>query len=46
MTPSDVGVVNNSVGVKRLLHGHSVEDEFMEGTVTPGHLISPEGGSG
>ena len=46
-TPSDVvGVVNNNVGVKRFLHsGHSVDDEFMEGTVTPGHLISPEGGN-
>ncbi len=38
-TPSDLGG-----SAKRLLHGHSIEDEFMEGTVTPGHLVSPEGG--
>ena len=45
-SPDVVGVVNNNVGVKRFLHsGHSVDDEFMEGTVTPGHLISPEGGN-
>ena len=38
-TPSDLGG-----SAKRLLHGHSVEDEFMEGTVTSGHLVSPDGG--
>lgn len=46
LTPTDVGIgVNNNVGVKRLLHGHLVDDEFMEGNVATGHLISPEGGN-